>query len=128
MMKLIPIISNEAPKMKNALWIKPVGNHFTILTLNNGNWKEQQDSIPEVTNITAIPASLLDKLKCGDRVAKVTGKQRHLYNVSYKGEGVGEGICLTYVDAGLIETVSYDFTATGWVYNSTDKSTIEVDS
>ena len=39
---------------------------------------------------------------------------------SRKGEGVGEGICLTYVAAGLVETVSYDFTDDGWVYNSTD--------
>jgi hypothetical protein len=28
---------------------------------------------------------------------------------------------MTYTDASLIETVSYDFTANGWVYNSTDK-------
>ena len=113
--------------MKNALWIKPIDGHFNILTLNNGSWQEQQDTVPEVTDITAIPAKVLDSLKCGDKVAKITGKQKHLYSVSYKGEGVGEGICLTYVAAGLIETVSYDYTATGWVYNSTDKCTIEVD-
>ena len=81
----------------------------------------------EVEDITDIDGEILDALKCGDKVAKVTGKQRHLYNVSYKGEGVGEGICLTYVAAGLIETVSYDFTDDGWAYNSTDKCTINVD-
>lgn len=81
----------------------------------------------EVEDITDIDGDILDALKCGDKVAKVTGKQRHLYNVSYKGEGVGEGICLTYVAAGLIETVSYDFTDDGWAYNSTDKCTINVD-
>jgi hypothetical protein len=53
-------------------------------------------------------------------VVKITGTQKHGYTVSYKGEGVGEGICMTYTDASLIETVSYDFTADGWNYNSTD--------
>lgn len=76
-----------------------------------------------VTDITAISGEVLDNLNAGDKVIKVTGKQKHLYHVSYKGEGVGEGICLTYVDAGLIETVAYDRTENGWVYNSTDKST-----
>jgi hypothetical protein len=127
MQKLIPVLSNTAPTIKNALWIKPEDGHFAVLSLVNGSWKEQKDTIPEVTDITAIPATVLDKLNCGDKVAKVTGKQKHLYTVSYKGEGVGEGICLTYVAAGLIETVSYDYTVTGWVYNSTDKCTIQVD-
>lgn len=81
----------------------------------------------EVANITEIPGEILDQLNVGDKVAKITGKQKHLYVVSYKGDGVGEGICLTYVAAGLIETVSYDYTADGWAYNSTDKCTINVD-
>lgn len=75
----------------------------------------------DVEDITAIDGAILDKLQVGDKVAKITGKQKHLYSVSYKGEGVGEGICLTYVDASVIETVSYDFTESGWAYNSTDK-------
>lgn len=74
----------------------------------------------EVKNITEIDGAILDSLNCGDKVVKVTGKQKHAYIVSYKGEGVGEGICMTYTDAGHIETVSYDFTADGWAYNSTD--------
>lgn len=78
----------------------------------------------EVEDITDIDGEILDALKCGDKVSKVTGKQRHLYNVSYKGEGVGEGICLTYVDAGRVETVSYDYTDDGWAYNSTDVVTL----
>ena len=85
-------------------------------------------SVPtEVTNINAIDPEVLDALQVGDKIAKITGKQKHLYVVTYKGEGVGEGICLTYCAAGLIETVSYDYTADGWVYNSTDKCTIQVD-
>lgn len=75
----------------------------------------------EVTDITAIPSDVLDALQPGQSVVKITGKQRHTYTVTYKGEGVGEGICISYFDASLIETVSYDFTADGWVYNSTDK-------
>lgn len=81
----------------------------------------------ETTNILELDDSVLDALRCGDQVLKITGNQRHLYTVTYKGEGVGEGLCLTYVAAGLIETVSYDRTESGWSYNSTDKCTIDVD-
>lgn len=76
-----------------------------------------------VTDITKIDPMYLDALQVGDMVIKQTGKQKHLYFVSYKGEGVGEGICISYNAAGYGETVSYDFTADGWVYNSTDIKT-----
>ena len=49
-----------------------------------------------------------------------TGKQKHTYIVTYKGEGSGEGICLSYNACGYGETVSYDRTDSGWQYNSTD--------
>ena len=81
----------------------------------------------ETSNILELDGSVLDALRCGDQVLKLTGNHRHLYTVTYKGAGVGEGICLTYVAAGLIETVSYDRTESGWSYNSTDKCTIDVD-
>ena len=74
----------------------------------------------EVGNITQLTKAQLDQLKAGDVVVKVTGKQRHSYRVSYKGEGAGEGICLTYSDASVVETVSYDRSGSNWVYNSTD--------
>lgn len=74
----------------------------------------------EVSNITTLTAEQLDALKVGDKVAKITGVQKHLYVVTYKGAGVGEGICLTYVAAGYSETISYDRTESGWAYNSTD--------
>lgn len=82
----------------------------------------------EVTNITSIDGTILDSLNVGDQVAKITGVMKHLYTVSYKGEGVGQGICLTYVDAGTVETVAYDYTENGWVYNSTDHTTLTPDA
>lgn len=83
------------------------------------------DAAPiEVEDITGLTSEQLDNLNAGDKVVKVTGKQKHTYIVSYKGEGVGEGLCLTYVDASTAETVSYDHTADGWAYNSTDKGSI----
>ena len=77
----------------------------------------------EVTDITKLTAEQLDALNVGDKVVKVTGVQKHLYLVSYKGDGVGEGICLSYNAAGYGETVSYDRTESGWAYNSTDVKT-----
>ena len=74
----------------------------------------------EANNIQALGDDLCEKLRPGDIVRKITGKQKHTYIVSYKGEGEGEGICLTYCAAGYIETVSYDFVDGHWVYNSTD--------
>ena len=71
-------------------------------------------------DITALTKEQLDNLQPGDVVAKKTGNQYHTYVVSYKGEGAGEGICLTYVDASTVETVSYDRGESGWSYNSTD--------
>lgn len=76
----------------------------------------------EVEDITAIPADVLDSLECGDVVVKKTGDQLHSYRVSYKGDGAGGGMCLTYTDASVVETVSYDRTDEGWAYNSTDKT------
>ena len=77
----------------------------------------------EVTDITALTKAQLDSLSVGDKVVKVTGKQKHLYLVTYKGEGAGEGICLSYNACGYGETVSYDRSGEDWVYNSTDVKT-----
>ena len=81
------------------------------------------DKPQTVTDITALTDAQLDALKVGDAVAKVTGNQKHLYLVTYKGEGAGEGIVLTYNACGYGEAVAYDRTDSGWVYNSTDVKT-----
>lgn len=78
----------------------------------------------EVADITALTAAQLDALNVGDKVVKVTGTAKHLYVVTYKGEGAGTGLCLSYFDATTAETVSYDRTESGWAYNSTDKGSI----
>ena len=72
----------------------------------------------EVSNITALTDEQINELKAGDVVVKKTGNQKHSYRVSYKEDNTG--ICLTYVDASIAETVSYDYTGGHWVYNSTD--------
>lgn len=77
----------------------------------------------EVTNITNLTKYQIDKLEVGDVVAKKTNGQYHHYIVSYKENNVG--ICLTYTDASVVETVSYDYVEGNWVYNSTDTSSIE---
>ena len=81
---------------------------------------ENVPSVIEVDNIREMTNDELDGLKPGDMVIKKTGNQKHTYIVSYKGEGAGEGICLSYCAAGYTETVSYDRSGSGWVYNSTD--------
>ena len=72
-------------------------------------------------DITDLTDEQLDALNVGDKVAKKTGTAEHLYTVTYKDAENG-GICLTYMDASVVETVSYDHTESGWAYNSTDKT------
>ena len=73
-----------------------------------------------VNNIKEMTDEEIDGLKVGDVVAKKTGDMYHCYVVSYKEEH--HGICLTYVDASVAETQSYDYTEGHWVYNSEDKT------
>ena len=72
----------------------------------------------ETSNITGLTTEQCESLNVGDIVVKLTSNQKHTYTVSYKEAGVG--MCLTYVDASVIETVSYDCIEDNWVYNSTD--------
>ena len=80
----------------------------------------------ETSSITALTSEQINSLQAGDVVLKITGNQKHAYIVSYKEDG--QGICLTYTDASCVETVSYDKTASGWVYNSTDITPIPTDA
>ena len=74
--------------------------------------------ILEAKDITKLSNEQINKLRCADFVVKLTGNQQHSYRVSYKENKVG--ICLTYSDASVVETVSYDYNNGNWVYNSTD--------
>lgn len=100
---------------KIAYWLKQI--HDAIKAIADG------PAPLEVTNIAALTDEQLDALQCGDKVIKITGVQKHLYLVTYKGEGVGEGLVLTYTDCGYSEAVAYDHTESGWAYNSTDSKT-----
>lgn len=71
-----------------------------------------------VEDVKNIDDEILSQLKCGDVVIKHDESGEHAYVVSFKSE---TGICLTYADASVIETQSYDYVdGTGWVYNSQD--------
>ena len=84
--------------------------------------KEGATSTNGVTDITKLTDEQCEGLECGDILVKNTGDQKHAYIVSYKQENTG--MCLTYADASVVETVSYDYTGGKWVYNSTDSTPI----
>lgn len=101
---------SEINRTDEIYWLRQIYNMLISKTVAT-------DSITEMTD------EQLDALNVGDRVAKKTGTAEHLYTVSYKDAENG-GICLTYTDASVVETVSYDHTESGWAYNSTDKTEI----
>ena len=96
---------------------EPAGNHLSDIINNIAN-----DYFVEVTDITALTNAQCEALQCGGVLIKVTGNQKHRYVVSYKEDK--KGMCLTYTDASVVETVSYDYTDSNWVYNSTDVTPI----
>ena len=73
------------------------------------------------TNIKQLTNEQINMLRCGDWIVKKTGNQEHAYKVTYKSP---TGICLTYMDASVIETQSYDLVDGNWVYNSEDKTPV----
>ena len=73
----------------------------------------------KVADVKNIDGEILSQLKCGDIIIKEDASGEHAYIVSYRGE---TGICLTYADASVIETQSYDLVDDEWVYNSEDKT------
>ena len=97
--------------------VEPQGYYLTDIINNIAN-DYKGVAILEVSSITTITTAQLNALKAGDVVIKNENGNKHTYVVSYKEDGVG--ICLTYTDASVAETVSYDYTDAQWVYNSTD--------
>ena len=81
---------------------------------------EYSGDIIKVSNVKRLTDKQCDSLECGDMVAKKTGNQYHLYLVTYKQ--AKHGLCLSYFDASVVETQSYDYTEGHWVYNSEDKT------
>ena len=79
--------------------------------------------VVDTEDITILSDDVCNALKCGDMVNKVDSTGKHSYRVSYKKNEVG--MCLTYSDASCVETVSYNYTAGHWVYNSKDVTNIE---
>lgn len=76
----------------------------------------------EVTNVKSLTDEQCNKLQCGDVVVKKTGEQEHAYVVTFKQDKTG--MCLTYTDASVVETQSYDYVGGHWVYNSEDKANL----
>lgn len=72
----------------------------------------------EVANMTELTSSQCESLECGDIVLKKDSTGKHAYLVSFKKDKVG--MCITYTDASVVETVSYDCVEGVWTYNSTD--------
>lgn len=105
---------SDINKTDDIYWLRQIHNQLAAKTA-------------EASDITALTDEQLDGLQVGDRVAKKTGTAEHLYVVSYKDAENG-GICLTYTDASVVETVSYDHTESGWAYNSTDVTPILPDN
>ena len=75
----------------------------------------------KVADVKNIDGEILSQLKCGDVVIKEDASGEHSYIVTFKSE---TGICLTYTDASVVETQSYDKDDNEWVYNSEDKGTL----
>ena len=116
------------------MWAKPVEGGFTLYLLSNGTWLPAKlvddNSTPvisddkaktnyKVTDITALTNKQCNALNVGDQVVKKTGKQCHLYTVTYKEDK--KGLCLSYIDAENAETVAYDYSTdtNSWSYTDT---------
>lgn len=112
--KLIDALKNLGAKLNG---VEPKGRYVTDV-INNIAADYKGVAVLEVSNITTLTTAQLNALNCGDVVIKNESGNKHAYVVSYKENNVG--ICLTYADAENVETVSYDYTDSQWVYNSTD--------
>lgn len=70
-------------------------------------------------SIKELSSEQIENLKCGDIVVKSDSSGKHPYIVTFRNS---TGICLTYVDASVVETQSYDKVGNSWQYNSEDKT------
>lgn len=75
--------------------------------------------VVETNNVKALSNSQIDLLRCGDYLVKKDESGEHAYKVTFKSD---TGMCITYHDASVIETQSYDKVDGNWVYNSEDKT------
>ena len=91
-----------------------------IAVLSNGTVTSSKN----ITNIQAVPSPILSNIECGDNLIKVSDGEKYTYHVTHKKEQIS--ICLTYVDASVVESVFYERIAGGWVYKSTDSRNISI--
>ena len=75
--------------------------------------------VVETDNVKALSNSQIDLLRCGDYLVKKDASGEHAYKVTFKSK---TGMCITYMDASVVETQSYDKVDGEWVYNSEDKT------
>ena len=73
----------------------------------------------EVSNVKTLSNAQIDLLRCGDYLVKKDASGEHAYKVTFKSD---TGLCLTYHDASVVETQSYDKIDGVWTYNSEDKT------
>ena len=73
----------------------------------------------EVDNVKTLSNSQIDLLRCGDYLVKKDVSGEHAYKVTFKSD---TGMCITYHDASVVETQSYDKIDGVWTYNSEDKT------
>lgn len=89
------------------------------------NWLVENSTIKlNVSNIKSLTNEDIESLRCGDIVLKEDDSGKHAYLVTFRNN---TGICLTYVDASVIETQSYDKVNNVWTYNSEDKTPLPID-
>lgn len=124
--KAILVNDNDNVSVGNGVYKS--GDKIIISTLTNKYviGTSGVTSLSGITDMTKLTDDQCNALECGDVVLKKTGNQYHSYRVSYKEKNTG--MCLTYVDASCVETISYDYTGGHWVYNSTDHTTLTPDA
>lgn len=96
------------------------------MTLNKAKEKKKMKTrsnmplfVLECDNVKTLSNSQIDLLRCGDYLVKKDASGEHAYKVTFKS---ATGMCITYHDASVIETQSYDKVGNNWVYNSEDKT------